>query len=52
LLSVSSSCAMFASRDTSSEEEQVVPGFQSEPMKYILNEMPADSDLDKFIASW
>ena len=34
------------------DEEQFSPGFQSGPMRYNFNEMPADFNLDDFIASW
>ena len=34
------------------DEEQFSPGFQSGPMRYNFNEMPADFHLDEFIASW
>ena len=34
------------------DEEQFSPGFQSGPMRYSFNEMPADFNLGDFIASW
>ena len=34
------------------DEEQFSPGFQSGPMRYHFNEMPADFDVKGFIASW
>ena len=35
-----------------SQTEQFVPGFQSGPMAQAFEEMPADFDVDDFIASW
>ena len=34
------------------DEEQFSPGFQSGPMRYNFNEMPANFHFDDFIASW
>lgn len=34
------------------DEEHFVPGFQSGPMRYYFNEMPADFSLADFVASW
>lgn len=34
------------------DAEQFVPGFQSGPMRYFFEEMPADFGVDEFIASW
>ncbi len=34
------------------DEENFAPGFLSEPMRYYFNEMPADLDMENFIASW
>ena len=34
------------------DEEQFSPGFQSAPMRYNFNEMPANFHFDDFIASW
>ena len=34
------------------EEEHFVPGFQSGPMRYYFNEMPADFGVGNFINSW
>ena len=34
------------------ETEQFVSGFQSGPTRYAREEMPADFDVDEFIASW
>ncbi len=33
-------------------EEHFFPGFQSGPMRYYFNEMPADFGVEDFIASW
>ena len=35
-----------------SDTEQFVPGFQSGPMSYCFEEMPANFDVEDFIASW
>ena len=35
-----------------SDTEQLVPGFQSGPMPYYFEEMPAAFDVEDFIASW
>ena len=35
-----------------SDTEQFVPGFQSSPMPYCFEEMPAAFDVEDFIASW
>ena len=34
------------------DKEHFVPGFQSGPMQYFFNEMPADFGVEDFIASW
>ncbi len=34
------------------DDEPFHPGFQSGPMGYISNEMPANFDLDDFITGW
>ena len=34
------------------EEEHFVPGFQSVPMRYFFEKMPADVGIEDFIASW
>ena len=34
------------------DEEHFAPSFQSGPMRYYFNEMPADFDVEDFIASW
>ena len=34
------------------EQEHFAPGFQTSPMRYFFNEMPADFTLKDFIASW
>ena len=34
------------------DEEHYVPGFQGGPVHYAFNEMPADVDIDSFIAGW
>ncbi len=34
------------------DKEHFVPGFQSGPMRYFFNEMPADFGVEDFIASW
>ena len=34
------------------KEDHFAPGFQSSPMRYYFNEMPADFGLGEFIASW
>ena len=36
----------------STETEQFVPGFQSGPTPHAFEEMPADFEVDDFIASW
>ncbi len=35
-----------------SDTDQYVPGFQTGPTKYIFNEMPANFEVEEFIASW
>ena len=35
-----------------SDEGQFEPGFQSNPMRYIFNRMPAGADYESFIADW
>ena len=35
-----------------SEEDQFTPGFQSQPMKYTFEEMPAGYGVEEFVASW
>ena len=35
-----------------SDEDQYVPGFQTGPTKYIFYEMPANFEVEDFIASW
>ncbi len=44
----------FASLDEKlkSDTLQYVPGFQSEPMPYCFEEMPADLGMDAFVAGW
>ena len=34
------------------DDEHFSPGFQSGPMRYYFNEMPADFGVEEFIASW
>ena len=44
----------FAALDTrlQTQTEQFVPGFQGGPTRYSPEHMPADFDVDQFIASW
>ena len=44
----------FATLDSKlkAEQEHFAPSFQSSPMRYFFNEMPADFTLKDFIASW
>ena len=39
-------------RKLQADEEHFSPGYQSGPMRYFFNEMPADFTLADFIASW
>ncbi len=39
-------------RKLQADEEHFSPGYQSGPMRYFFNEMPADFGLNDFIASW
>ena len=39
-------------RKLQAKEEHFAPSFQSSPMRYFFNEMPADLGLGEFIASW
>jgi hypothetical protein len=44
----------FSTLDTKlqADTEQYVPGFQSGPMRYFFNEMPAGFGIEDFIQSW
>ena len=39
-------------RKLQADSEQYVPGFQAGPMQYVYNDMPANFEVEDFIASW